>query len=142
VRICGDDIREMLKARGEGYDATFEIGTGLARKYLALGYSLALDSDCASPKTREFITAVETEYNLSVIWIHINPPEAFILHKLKNFKHTWLFRDADQAIENYEARKPLHEHLDLPFIYRFDTSKENLPEQIEEAALRIQQMVD
>ena len=63
----------------------------------------------------------------------INPPEEFILNKLRNHKPTWLFKNADEAIKNYEARKPLHQNLDFDFAYTFDTSKPDLDEQIEEA---------
>jgi shikimate kinase len=142
VRISRDEIRGMLKAAGLGYERLDDLSFPLVRKYASLGYSVAIDSDCASEKTQKLVAEVAAHDNLRSVWIHINPPEEFILAKLRNFKHTWLFKDADEAIANYTARKPLHEHLDMPFVYTFDTSKENLPEQLDEAVAKIRALVD
>ena len=69
-----------------------------------------------------------------MFWIHINPPEEFIINKLKNYKHTWLFKNAEQAIENHKTSKDKHHKIiNFPFIYTFDASRDDLDEQIEEA---------
>jgi hypothetical protein len=68
-----------------------------------------------------------------VVWIHINPPENFILNKLNNYNHTWLFKDADEAVATYYRRKPLHQDLKLEFAYVFDTSKPDIQSQINTA---------
>ena len=73
------------------------------------------------------------EYGLKLVWIHINPPEKFIVEKLSNLKPNWL-GTAEEMLQNYYQRKPLHEHLDLPFVYTFDTSRADLPQQLDEAA--------
>ena len=70
--------------------------------------------------------------------MHVNPSEEFILNKLRTYNHTWLFKDADEAIANYYWRKLLHEHLSMPFVYTFDTSRDDLPHQIEEAIEKIE----
>jgi len=70
-----------------------------------------------------------------------NQSEEFIINKLKNQKHSWLFKDAEDAINNYLARKPLHQNLDFPFTYTFDTSKSNLNEQITEAGEKIGKLI-
>ncbi len=81
---------------------------------------------------------MEEEYGAFSIWIHINPPEEFILNKLRTYNHTWLFKDADEAIDNYMRRKHLHEHLPMAFLHTFDTSREGLGEEIEETAHKIE----
>jgi len=68
---------------------------------------------CASSRTRELIAQAERDYGIKTIWIHTNPPEEFIIKKLKNYKHTWLFEDGDQAVQNYLDRKPIHQDLDM-----------------------------
>ncbi|MBM2817690.1 MAG: hypothetical protein HW401_280 [Parcubacteria group bacterium] len=107
--ISSDEIRKFLKKNGCGYDLAGEIAFDLAEKY------------------------IEKKYKIKIFWIHINPPEEFIINKLKNYKHTWLFRDADQAIENYKSSKANHQNINFPFIYTFDTSRNDLGEQIKEA---------
>ncbi len=141
VRMCTDDIRKLLKENGFGYDTAQEINVTLVRKYLGLGYSVAIDGDSIREESQKLIEETRVLYGVKVVWIHINPPEAFIVNKLTNFKHSWLFRDAEHALSNYYNRKPLHEHLSMPFLYTFDTSKSNLADQIEEASQIIEQYV-
>lgn len=132
VRISTDEVRKMLKENGFNYIRTREIAKNLIGKYLKQGYSVAIDADCVGA-LREVIDKIGNDPRIKVIWIHINPPESFIINKLRNYKHTWLFKDADDAIHCYQERKLLHEHLDVPFLYTFDTSREDLDLQIEEA---------
>lgn len=133
IRISGDEIRKLLHDRGFGYDQTWEIGSTLVKKFAHEGYSIANDTDGATPKTREALEELVRKLNAKVVYIHINPPEEFILNKLRNFKHTWLYRDGEQAIKNYYERKSLHENLHLPYTFTFDTSADNLEEQINKA---------
>lgn len=134
LRISSDELRKLFKENGVGYEHIYNILAQLIERYLKQGYSIGIDGDCASLHTRGLISKAEKELNIKIVWVHINPPENFIINKLKNFKHTWLFNDANQALENYQNRKPLHDNLDMPFLYTFDTSREDLPSQIEEAA--------
>ncbi len=141
LRISTDEIRKRLKENGYNYKRTFEIATSLGEKYARDGYSIAIDADCASPYTQEFLNRLSSKLGAKLIWLHVNPPETFILHKLRTFKHTWLFRDADHAIKNYLARKVLHEKLEMPFFYTFDPSRDDLERQITEAAERIEHLI-
>jgi len=133
VRVSGDKLRKLLKENGYGYEKLYEMVTAIIKKLLENGYSVAIDADCASEHNRTFIREAETK-GIFPLWVHVNPPEEFIITKLKNFKHTWLFKNAHEAIDNYYARKPLHENLTMPFVYVFDTSKNDLANQITEAA--------
>ena len=139
IRISTDEIRKYLKSQGYNYLRTKEIAAALIKKYIQLGHSVAIDADCAG-STKEIIEYLTKQTGITPIWIHIHPPEAFILNKLRTYNHTWLFKDADQAIENYERRKPLHEHLDQPFVYTFDPSRPDLDRQIDEAIQRIRSL--
>ena len=113
----------------------------IIQNFAKQGYSIAIDADCAGHNVAETIKKAAQSIGAQTIWIHINPPEEFILNKLKNYKHTWLFKDSDDALASYYRRKPLHEELDFPFAYTFDTSKNNVAEQIEDAASVIDALV-
>jgi len=144
VRLSNDEVRKII------YDLTAtvtleeftEIMTRFFKKYLQEGYSIALDGDCASTITQRLISERQKEFNLKVIWIYVNPPESFIINKLKGYQHTWLFKDGKEAINNYMGRKSVHENLTMPFIYTFDTSASNLETQIEQAFNLIKKEVD
>lgn len=134
LRISTDELREILQERGFDYDRVWELAMSVGRAYAREGYRIGVDADCADHETQEALDAVSTELHIPILYIHINPPEDFIIHKLRTFKHTWLFSDADHAVKNYFARKPVHAHLGMPFVYSFDTSKDNIASQVEEAA--------
>ena len=134
VRISTDEIRKMLKERGFSYDGDENIAFAVGKHFIGKGYGIAIDADCVRLSKKKKIERFAKKLSMPIIWIHINPPEKFILNKLKNYPHTWLFKDARQAIANYKARKPLHKNLNFDFAYMFDTSRPNLKQQIKEAA--------
>ncbi len=141
LRISTDEIRKLLKEQGYNQVRTAEIAYFIIQNFAKQGYSIAIDADCAGHNVAETIKKAAQSIGAQTIWIHINPPEEFILNKLKNYKHTWLFKDSDDALASYYRRKPLHEELDFPFAYTFDTSKNNVAEQIEDAASVIDALV-
>lgn len=130
LRIRRDDIRELLKEHGYTYGEVDALTKQLVIKYIHEGYSIALDGDCAGPQLKAFTKEVK---GIKLIWIHINPPEEFILKHIDKIEPSLLFKDSTMKRAAYFERKPLHEHLDMPFVYTFDTSKPNMDEQIEEA---------
>lgn len=139
VRISSDELRRGLKDAGQTYDAIPEMMEALAHEYLSIGHGIAIDADCASPHTQEYIKKLAAEYTVPVVWVHVASPEAFILEKLRTFSgDRWLTDDQEVMVANYEARKPLHENLTMPFAYVFDASREDFREQLVagEAAIR------
>ncbi len=143
LRVSTDEIRILFKKEGLDWEQARDIAYGLIKKYLHRGFSVAVDADCVTERARNYIAEIQKELNLKVVWIHINPPEEFIINKLKNYKYNGLlFKDAEDAIENYFARKPLHQNLDFPFTYTFDTSKPDLGEQINEAGEKIDKIIN
>ena len=132
VRISGDEVRKILKEKGYGYENLNQILRPLLEKYLAEGHSLCIDRDCVSPSAKKFLLQVEASGKAKLVWVHINPPGEFILNKLTSHEGGWLGNEA--LVENYHERKALHQNLDLPFTYTFDTSKQDLETQIDEAA--------
>lgn len=133
LRISSDEIRKLLKENGYGYDLANEIAFDLAEKYIEKRYSVAIDKDCVSEYSQRRVEEIKKRYSIKIFWIHINPPEEFIINKLKDYKHSWLFRDANQAIENYKSSKASHQNINFPFIYTFDTSRDDIEKQIKEA---------
>jgi len=71
-----------------------------------------------------------------LVFIHVNPPEEFIINKLKHvvrYEPSGLIEDADHALADYYRRKPLHEKYlsEITFDETFDTSRPDLSEQID-----------
>jgi len=141
LRISTDEIRKILKDNGYNYDRAKEITFYFADKFLARGFSIALDTNCASIESQKYIKAIKNKFRVKVIWLHINPPEKFIINKLKNYRHTWLFENSDNALRNYYHTKVLYKDLTFPYLYTFDPSKPNLKYQIKEAANLIGKIV-
>lgn len=139
IRISTDDIREKLKLRGYNYEGSRDIVQGLIKKYINLGYSVALDANTGSKIGLEYNKkTAELFPNVRQIFIHINPPEEFILNKLKNYTHTWLFRDAEHAIKSFSLNQKEFTPPNIHFAHTFDPSRNDLPEQIRQGALAIE----
>lgn len=140
VRVSGDELRKLFKNRGHGYSRVRELGFEIVRGLLQRGYRVAIDSDCSSAESQEQVKLIWSELKVRVVWIHVNPPESFIITKLSNLIPNWL-GTAQEMINSYCICKSLHRHLHFDFTYVFDTSKPNLSQQIEEAELAINQAI-
>lgn len=143
IRISTDDIREKLKLRGYSYEGCRDIVQELTRKYLNLGHSIALDANTGSKigltynqKTAELFP------NVRQLFIHINPPEEFIINKLNNYSHTWLFKDAEHAVKSFSSNQKGFTPPDVHFVYTFDPSRNDLPEQLRQGALAIERELE
>lgn len=139
VRISGDEVRKILSEKGFNWQRVYEINSHLIQKYLSLGYAVGIDSDCSTHV--EALKKMGNEAGAQIFWLHINPPEEFILKKLEHYNHTWLFANAVIAIGNYAMNKKRNEYnpVRVPYRYEFDTSKNNLEEQLDEAATSIRE---
>lgn len=133
LRISADEVRKLLRKFGYNYDRVKEILFKIAEKYIKQGFNISLDTNCAAKESQNQIKNLKRKFKLNVVWLHLNPPEKFIVNKLRRYKHTWLFKDANQAIRNYQRTKLLYKNLDFPFLYSFDPSRPDLSLQIKEA---------
>lgn len=138
VRISGDEIRKLFKESGYGYEKVYDLAFELINEFISQGYSICIDSDCAGKI--EQIQKAASKNNLQIVWIHINPPEEFIINKLSNLTPNWL-GTAEEMIENYYERKSLHKDIDLNFTVIFNTSQPNIQNQIENSVSVIEQKV-
>jgi predicted kinase len=139
LRISNDEIRELCIGQNITHtqEQIHEVFYYLAKKYLTLGYGVAVDANCSSKK--ELLGKAAETFGIPLVWIHINPPEEFIINKLRNYNgDSNLFKN-DDAVEHYRRSKEERVELDknIPFIYTFDTSKEDLPLQIAESIEKI-----
>jgi predicted kinase len=135
IRLNTDDVREMLRDRNYSYAGARDIMLGLCKKYLALGYSLALDANTGSKTGLEYnARSIEEFPHVRQLFIHINPPDEYIINKLRNYHHTWLFKDGEDAVRDFLKNKETFSLPNLRFIYTFDPSREDLSEQIEKGA--------
>ncbi len=141
VRISGDEIRILLMNKGFNTVRTIEVAFQVYMKYLHAGYGLAIDSDVIDPFVRKELKKIIKAKKLNAIWIHINPPEKFIINKLTNFKYkpNKGFKNAEEALANYQRRKPLHKKYlpGMKFDYTFDTSKKNVGSEIRRCVTEI-----
>ena len=142
IRISADDVRERLKGRGYGYEGCLDIVTALGKKYLGLGYSVVFDANNGSASGLERSRTIHEAFpEVRQLFIHINPPDEFIIAKLQKYPHTWLFKDGAHAVEAFKNNKETFVLPGVPFVYTFDTSKRNLPEQIEQGIVVIEEVL-
>lgn len=137
-RVSSDEIRRELKNANLDYSALKDISNTICGYFLDLGFGLTLDQDLASQL--EFVKTIKDKYHLQTIFLHINPPEEFIIRKLRNWKgDKWLTDDQEKMVENYFARKEAHKDIQdkIKFDYVVDTSLLNLEERIQEIGLDI-----
>ncbi|MDP2665082.1 MAG: AAA family ATPase [bacterium] len=139
IRISTDEIREQLKRRGYTYEGAREITHELQKKYLNLGYSIAIDANTGSPHGLEFNKKTKEEFpQVRMLFIHINTPEAFIVNNLKNRHKPWIFKDAEHAIERFHFHKNNFTLPDISFVYTFDLSRSDFSEQLKQAIKAIE----
>lgn len=149
--VCesGDEVRKLLfeKNLPQFDSATIaKIGERVIDRLKREGYRVAYDNDFANPEIRAAMLKHNQRLGTPVLWIRIMPPEDFIINKLRNYKHTYLFSDADEAIANYVKRKAFHQReaaalAVLPYISTFDTSSPNLDQQVADAAKKIERQL-
>jgi len=136
VRVSNDEVRKLLKERGFSYERLIDVVHSLMMELAHEGYNLAFDADCANPKTKEEIENAAREVDAKIFWLHIAPPEDFILHKLRTYTHTWLFADGEEAVANYfrQKEKRAKGNVQFDFLATIDTSRPNLSAQIDRVA--------
>lgn len=137
VRISTDEIRKIFKEHGYGWDRVRELGTRLAEKYIRFGYSVALDADCLgrAQQLKDF----SKENSVPLVWIKVDAPEEFIIQKLARFSGPSIFASNDAVIQNYRESRLRHEKEPFtePFVCIFDTSRDDLPQQVAECSEKI-----
>src|SRR3989344_5277357 len=84
VRISTDELREIMKNRGFNYERVRDISFEILKEFIEGGYSVVLDGNCGTPGGINKIKWLEENYQIKSVWILINPPEEFIINKLKN----------------------------------------------------------
>lgn len=150
VRISNDDIRKLLFDKGFLPTVAPRAAWTLTDRFAREKYSLAFDSNCVSfaigERKAQFDRMI-TETGAQIIWIHINPPEKYLLKKLSSLDQRlgsapWLFRSGAPSVERYLAKRMDPKVLvGIPFVYTFDTSKSDLTIQIMEATEKIKVML-
>ena len=146
ARESGDEVRKLIHDKGlppTDSHTLADIGERVVYRLHTEGYRVAYDNDFGNPLIRKDMEEYNRASGIPIIWIRVAPPEHFIKDKLTAYEHTYLFRDADDALATYHKRKALHESdaaaiASLPYVYTFDTSAPNLDQQILEAASLIQ----
>lgn len=142
VRISSDELREMLKNNGHTYDSVKQIGTQIIESFARRGLSIAFDMDCGNPLVKEQAEILAKELGAKLVFVHVTTPEEYIFEKFRKHPPTWLADNPQIMIDNYLAQKAkrLEEGTSFDFLYTFDTSKPDLPQQIQECVDRIRKI--
>jgi guanylate kinase len=141
IRISTDEIRKRLKTRGFSYEGCRDIANELDEKYLNLGYSLAIDANTGSKIELKHNKETKDAYpHVRQVFIHINPPDEYVINKFHNHQPTWLFKDSKHAIDSFLKQKKEFVLPDLSFVYTFDPSRDDFPEQLKEGISAIQRV--
>jgi len=143
VRISSDELRKILKENDHDYSSLKKIGLTIAREFAEKGFSIALDMDCGNPEVKKYVEDFAEKLHAKVVWVHINTPEEYIFEKFKNHPPSWLANSPQTMINNYHAQKEkrIKENTHFDFLYTFDTSKQNVSEQIGECIEKINDFV-
>lgn len=142
IRQAGDDVKIMLRERNLPDEFAQEIGGIVSEKIKNNGFSVAHDNDFGRADIRAMHASANQQKGIKEIWIRIAPPESYILQILER-REAKYFHNKDEQLKTYFMRKKLHEEnaaeLDkIPYIYVFDPSRSDIAKQIDEAAVRIQ----
>ena len=109
VRISSDEIRQFLEKNGYNFVRTVELAFLIAQEFSQAGYSLGIDADCSGPNIERAINDSSKKRGAKVIWIHVAPPEEFMINVNtgRKFPHNWPFKES--ALAAYYRRKQQHE---------------------------------
>lgn len=140
-RISLDTARIMLRIENNYHSSEYKkIIPTIVDRVITQKVPFIIDSSCASLWTRELVEKISEQYNIPLIWIHVNPTDEWIIEKLKHFKYekNQIFTGPKNAIRRFK------EHLldfpdisDIPFEYAIDSSQEDYIENIKEIGLKI-----
>ncbi|MDQ3099416.1 MAG: ATP-binding protein [bacterium] len=146
IRIENDYARKLLRER-DNHDSNHAraLSKDFILKYAELGYRVGIDANCAGPNRHASgsIEEIAIDLSIPIVWIHINPPEEFIIRKLKQYsidhpEETWLFKDGDHAVSRYYHWKERSHFENIDYAYEFDTSRSDINDQVAAAAVVIQ----
>jgi predicted kinase len=138
VRVSGDEIRELIYREDGDQRIAWQVGARVVQHYVELNLNIAHDTDCATPATIENVEHLAKEFGYKIYWVHITTPVKFIENKLRNYPHTYLFRNADEAIARLHEREETHKSLpSLSFIHTVDVSSEGFHQEVDMLALKI-----
>ncbi|MDA1038555.1 MAG: AAA family ATPase [bacterium] len=132
LRICTDDIRWMLFDKGYNFERTRELAGKVAFKYADAGYSIGFDSDAAGAFVLKNIDNILLRVPGPIVWLHVTASEKLILERLHESNPDRRYK-GEIAVAHYQRRKALHENLTMPFLYTFDTSRDDVGSQLDEA---------
>ncbi len=140
VRISNDELRLLLNENSYDFSSLKEIILSVSEQFVKDGYSMAFDMNCANPITKE---KIDTFSKIPIVWVHINPPEEFIINNIKNRNNPKFFNDVDQVIENYRyQKKALGEYMNkVNYDYKLDPSRDDFPKQMEELYALIESLI-
>lgn len=137
LRISTDEIRLLIEDRSYFDGSPQQIALSLVKKYAELEYGIGVDANCSTIWQSATLTELLTSSQLQPLWIHVNPPENYIIKKLTHHPPSKLFKNSAEALSSYEQSKQKVVTTGIPFVYEFDSAREDLDQQIDEAVAKI-----
>lgn len=136
-----DAIRVFLKQKGLPLDDAASIGGFVSVLLKDEGYNVAHDNDFTNPDIRAQLHERNRARGIAEVWVRVTAPEALVLDRLARRKVGY-GDDHDAQVAKYYERKQFQadyaDELDkIPYVYTFDTSRDDFDAQIVEAAARI-----
>ena len=140
LRLSSDELRKLLKENGYDYSSVKKIELRIATEYALKGYGLAFDMDCGNPEVKNYVEDAAKKLGAKAIFVHINTPEECIIERFKKEKPFWLAANPQVRIDNYFAQKTkrIEENTAFDFFFTFDTSRDDVAEQIEECVRKME----
>ncbi len=132
IRISNDDLRFILKENGHDYSTLKDTVIKIAEEFVQQGFSIAFDMNCANPITKNKVDEFSCKLGIPTIWVHINPPEKFIINNIKLRNNIRIFGETQRALDNYFYQKQsfAQNMMDIKYAYTIDPSKSNFNDQI------------
>lgn len=131
IRLSTDELRVLARDNNLGEHTHVVVGE-LFREYLKKGFSIACDFDCSSLGRRDLIEAEAVLYNAPIIFIKINPPHSWIIHKIKSMKYfkSGLFKNVTVGLSEIKRSFKERKLPNLKYAWVFDTSSPKLDKEI------------
>ena len=131
--------------KGVTTEATQQVLHNVYQRLTKEGYSIARDADLARPQVRALIRSVNPNHEVKEFWVHVTAPERVILERLRHREPTRVHPNVKVVTELYRARKAMYESIpdlkDLRYFYTFDTSRDDLDQQVDEFVQKAQQVL-
>ncbi len=142
--VSTDQLRASRGQFDVGSDDPMLVTHLVCKRLKQEGYNIAHDGDFARPIARELLAKANGD-TIMALWFRVVAPEDVITAHLRGREATPYLPDIDSALATYRRRKAVHESVadldDIPYLYVFDSARDNIDEQVEEFVQKAHQQL-